>query len=146
MSCLVLALLAWGGPPVAPLGAQPAAAQVSFGGCYSPIGMIPSIADPNLRDVAMAMVHPQGGPLIVYNPYAVAMSDPAVQQFFYYHECAHHVLGHTIGAGHPMTNEQAADCWAVRELVGRGIFGPGEVQRTQAWIHTGLSGAARSST
>ena len=68
------------------------------------------------------------------------MSDPAVQQFFYYHECAHHVLGHTIGAGHPMTNEQAADCWAVRELVGRGIFGPGEVQRTQAWIHTASPG------
>lgn len=136
----VAAALCSPAPAGAPLGATPIAAQVSFGGCYVNGGMIPSVPDASLHDIAMARVDPRFGPLIIYNPYVVATSVPTVQLFFYYHECAHHVLGHTIGAGHPLVNEQAADCWAVQQLVARQIFGPAQVQQVQQWIAVAAPG------
>lgn len=107
------------------------AAQVSFGGCYVGTGYpVPSIANYNINDIAMAGIA-NGQPVIYYNPNILNMMSPPTQFFFYFHECAHHVLGHTIGYSHPLSREQEADCWAIRQLVGSGRFGAGEVNAVQ---------------
>jgi hypothetical protein len=59
---------------------------------------------------------------------------PAVLTFFLYHECGHHALGHTLGAGFPLTNEQAADCWAARTLVASGQFDEDDIRTVQIAI------------
>jgi hypothetical protein len=109
-----------------------AAAQVSYDGCYVNGGYpVASIMAPNLQDVATAVVDPNAGPVIYYNPYVLAWLQPQTRVFFYYHECAHHVLGHTIGSTHPLFVEQQADCWAIRSLIGSGNFNQHDVAVVQ---------------
>jgi hypothetical protein len=51
-------------------------------------------------------------PIISLDPDRLRTLPPKMQIFFYMHECAHHVLGHTI---HPtLESEKEADCWAIR--------------------------------
>ena len=51
-------------------------------------------------------------PIISLDPDRLRPLPPKMQIFFYMHECAHHVLGHTI---HPtLQSEKEADCWAIR--------------------------------
>lgn len=123
------AVAPWGG--ARGIDAPRAAAQVSYEGCALFGTPVASVADASVPDIAMARLDPAYGPLIIYNPYVVASSLPATRVFFYYHECAHHVLGHTLGYALPLTMEQQADCWAIRELVARGIFGNQEIQQVQ---------------
>jgi hypothetical protein len=97
--------------------------QVVYQGCTTPNGQpIPSIADTSVSDIAISMNHPQYGPIIVYNPIVANRFSRQFGTFFYMHECAHHVLGHTYSPQRGMGVEQQADCWAIRMLVGRGIF------------------------
>ena len=100
-------------------GAQVDAAEampVAFEGCTDPMNgqPIPSVASTAIGDIAMAIRNPR--PLIVYNPRVSNSVSPQTRVFFYWHECAHHQLGHTLGSGHPRMNEQMADCWAIRAL------------------------------
>ena len=72
-------------------------AQVTFDGCLDIRGMaVASIPNNNLNDVAMAVLSPKDEPVIIYNPLALSWSQPQTRLFFYYHECAHHALGHVF--------------------------------------------------
>ena len=94
-------------------------AQPTYEGCTDPMSgrLIPSIPSMAVNDIAIAVRSPQ--PAIVYNPQITHAVSPQTRVFFYWHECAHHQLGHTLGAGHPRMNEQSADCWAIRRLAPR---------------------------
>lgn len=70
---------------------------------------VPTWLDDNINDIAIAA---QGA--IVLNP-ALGNWPPVVQVFVYAHECAHHIRA--IGS-----NENAADCWAIK------------LGRNQGWI------------
>lgn len=108
-----------------------AEAQITFDGCVDYRGIpVASIADTRVPDVAIATYAPTGEPIIVYNPSALSWLSAPTKLFFYVHECAHHVLGHGV-SGHPMTAEQEADCWAIRELVQRRMISPAGFQAIQ---------------
>lgn len=62
-----------------------------------------------------------GQPIIAYNPGAFRELQPVTRVFVYYHECAHHVLGHA-GGHRPPTMESDADCWAIAYMVRRGLL------------------------
>ena len=89
------------------------------------------VASHRITDVGMARRDRRGGPLIIYNPRLLARLKPQTRLFFYAHECAHHSLGHTVGLGHPMAQEQDADCWAVRNLVRRNLLSPHDITVVQ---------------
>ncbi len=94
-------------------------AQVTFDGCLDIRGMpVASIPNNNLSDVAMAVLSPKDEPVIIYNPLALSWSQPQTRLFFYYHECAHHALGHVF-ISLPLRREQEADCWAIQTLYKR---------------------------
>lgn len=108
-----------------------APAQITYDGCYLGQGYpIPSVPSPGINDIAFATIY-NGSPVILYNPMAVALVSPRMRTFMYYHECAHHVRGHTLGTVHPMYMEQDADCWAIINLVRSGQFGGSDVQALQ---------------
>jgi hypothetical protein len=73
-----------------------------------------------LNNVGMAGRY-HGRPIILFNPVILARFRPATRTFWYYHECAHHVLGHSLG-NRPMSRERDADCWAIREMKRRGLL------------------------
>jgi hypothetical protein len=146
---LACALVIVGSAAQTPATAQPQV-QASYGGCMLMGRPVPSIPDPSIPDIAMAGISPAYGPVILYNPAIVSRARPATQTFFYYHECAHHALGHTLGFAHPQASEQQADCWAVRELVGRRMFSVVELRVVQDEVATSpgdrthLAGPARA--
>ena len=87
-----------------------------YEGCVAPSGTpVISIPGNNIPDIAMAKILADGRPAIIYNPSVLPWVSAQTRIFFYAHECAHHVLGHTLGA---LTHnaEQKADCWAIRML------------------------------
>lgn len=135
MRRLLVLLFALGSVPMtpAPVLAQPG---VSYDGCMLMGRPIPSIPTPAIDDIAQARMDPAYGPVILYNPAIVNRARPETRTFFYFHECAHHALGHTLGFSHPETNEQQADCWAVRELFARRLFGVAQLQTVQAEVAT----------
>jgi hypothetical protein len=94
----------------------------SYGQCVDPRG-IPAVELPNyqLNDIAQANILPNGAPVIFFNPNVLASTSPPTRLFFQVHECAHHVLGHTLGRLAP-NMEQEADCWAIRTIVSRGMI------------------------
>jgi hypothetical protein len=101
-----------------------AVAQVTFEGCIDFRGIpVASVADMRVQDVAIATYAPNGRPVILYNANVLRWLAQPTRIFFYAHECAHHALGHGV-SGHPMTIEQEADCWAIRELASRDIISP----------------------
>ena len=79
------------------------------------------VSEPQLNDVGMARLAPNGAPEISLNPLILENLPPAVQLFWYAHECAHHVLGHTLGVPQ-LNNEMDADCWAIRIGRNQGWF------------------------
>jgi hypothetical protein len=59
-------------------------------------------------------------PIISLDPDRLRTLPPTMQIFFYMHECAHHVLGHTFS---PTTaSENEADCWAIKYGRETGLF------------------------
>lgn len=90
--------------------------------CFDARGFpVALVSAPYLNDVGMARIAPTGEPVILLNPNVLVMLPPAVQLFWYAHECAHHVLGHTLGMPQ-LRNEMDADCWAIRTGRDQGWF------------------------
>ena len=93
---------------------------------------IPVINAP-ITDIGQATLY-QGRPVIFFNPQWAVLLPSNVVTFFLYHECGHHALGHTLGFGFPLSNEQAADCWAAQALVSTGNFNESDIRAVQAAI------------
>jgi hypothetical protein len=89
------------------------------------IQSVPSAAIP---DVAMATMY-NGQPVILVNPTVAPFLSPLFAKWVYWHECAHHVLGHVaagaVGFRRPYVDEQEADCWSIRKLVADGLSSAG---------------------
>jgi len=138
--------------------ASPVAAQTSFEGCQDVLGVpVVSVVNPALRDVALSTVatlSPAQGPQpVIYFQSASSQLPAPLRRVIYFHECAHHALGHVAAAvlGTPITmaQEQVADCWAIVHLIQSGEFHLPQLQVAQAvfgdaanGLH--LPGAARS--
>lgn len=75
--------------------------------------------DPTINDVAISLIPPSGIPTVLWNPNVTSKLRRETVEFFYYHECAHHRLGHTLGA-YPVGIEIAADCWAFNTMADAG--------------------------
>lgn len=88
--------------------------------CVDTLGL-KVMAGPNARlnNVAVAFRGRNGRPLIVYNPVVLKRFHAVTRAFWFYHECAHHALGHSAG-NRPMSRERDADCWAIRTMRKRG--------------------------
>jgi hypothetical protein len=102
-----------------------AAAAGAFDRCYDRSGTAVAVRATyrvNAGQVAVAgRLRTTGQPIIAYNPDAMRRLHPITRIYVYYHECAHHVLGHS--AGHrPPTLEADADCWAIAYMVRRGLL------------------------
>jgi hypothetical protein len=88
--------------------------------CVDTLGLkVQAGPNPQLNNVAVAFRGQDGRPLITYNPLVLKRFHPVTQAFWFYHECAHHALGHSAG-NRPMSRERDADCWAVRTMRARG--------------------------
>jgi hypothetical protein len=70
-----------------------------------------TVRQTQLGDVARAWIITRM-PIISVDPDRLATLPDRMQTFFYMHECAHHVLGHTF---YPTpSSENDADCWAIK--------------------------------
>jgi hypothetical protein len=119
-SMSVIALLcSWALWPSAAAYAQIAGIPVScrdFRGV--PVALVP---DPTLPDVGAARIV-NNQPVIFMNPAVLNVQAPAMQLFWYAHECGHHALGHMVNLN--QMSEAQADCWAVRTGRSQGWFPP----------------------
>jgi hypothetical protein len=95
------------------------------------------VQDSNLNDAAVARYNPFGQSVIYYNPTVTQYFSNVMLDFVYAHECAHLVFGHGVIQ---QTNEQAADCWAIRRLADRGLNQNGLSQLQQEIFAFGGSG------
>lgn len=72
-----------------------------------------TISAPHLNDIGMARIEFNGARVIYLNSNILYTLPHYIQLFWYFHECAHHALGHTYGFN-VSTRENEADCWAIR--------------------------------
>lgn len=76
----------------------------------------------NGTSVAMAVKDKQGKPVVAYDSYWIATLVPQHRTFIFYHECAHHELGHTnLPKYYNSPNdiekgENDADCFAAQKV------------------------------
>jgi hypothetical protein len=101
-----------------------AAAQGAYKRCYDPQGRpVAVLASAKVKrgNVAIAGRLKDGRPFIAYNPQSLRRFHPVTRIYIYYHECAHHRLGHSSGY-RPQNRENAADCWAIRYMTRRGLL------------------------
>jgi len=99
-----------------------AMAQAPYPSCFSINNVqVQYFPDPTINDIAIARLAPNGMPVVLWNPGILLSMQPATQEFFYYHECAHHALGHTLGAYGP-GSERQADCWAKQTMDQVGVL------------------------
>jgi hypothetical protein len=100
----------------------------SYPTCFNaqniPVSYFP---DQTIPDIAIAKNAPNGMPVVLWNPSVAANMHPATVEFFYYHECAHHALAHTLGNYFPGAEAQA-DCWAKKTMIGIGVLTPQKYQ------------------
>lgn len=90
--------------------------------CNDKFGIpVQTILSPELPDVGMAGIMPDGVRIIYLNSVMLSSLPPRIQLFWYAHECAHHALGHTYGFN-KFGREIEADCWAIK------------LGRNQGWI------------
>lgn len=75
---------------------------------------VPEIANPQLPDIAMVIVLPNGQPAIIYNPILCQQAGPFLCGFYRAHEYCHISLGHTIRQMWPQQKELEADCCAAK--------------------------------
>jgi len=104
--------------------ATPASARGAIDRCYDPQGRpvrVIKSTKVKFANVAIAGRDRRGLPYIAYNPNALRRFHPMTRIYIYYHECAHHRLGHSSGH-RPHTRESDADCWAIRYMVRRGLL------------------------
>lgn len=83
--------------------------------CVDSTGRRVVMTERETPNTAMAGRRPDGTPFMVFDPQRMAALHPVTRLFVFYHECAHHVLGHTAGNQHNH-REIDADCWAIRHL------------------------------
>lgn len=67
-----------------------------------------------------------GKPVIYWNKHLMDRANRPMQIFVYFHECAHHVLGH-VWTGESPRAEREADCWAIQLMVESGMIRGGHV-------------------
>lgn len=91
-----------------------AALLIGFFVSLPSLGQVPEIADPQLPDIAMVTVLPDGRPVIIYNPITCQQIGPALCGFYRAHEYCHISLGHAIRQMWPEQRELEADCCAAR--------------------------------
>jgi len=100
------------------------AAAKTYKRCYDPQGRPVAVlasAKVKMGNVAVAGRSRDGRPFIAYNPKALKRFHPLTRIYIYYHECAHHRLGHSSGF-RPQNRENAADCFAIRYMTRRGML------------------------
>ncbi len=71
-------------------------------------------------------------PVIMMDPSHLIRLPGKLQLFFFGHECAHHVLGHTYVLR--PSAESEADCWAAKDGRARGLFTRDDVQNWAPWF------------
>ena len=101
-----------------------AAAQGAYKRCFDPQGravVVLASAKVKMGNVAIAGRLKDGRPFIAYNPDALKRFHGITRIYIYYHECAHHRLGHSSGY-RPQNRENAADCHAIRTMTRRGLL------------------------
>ena len=116
---------------------QAASAAGSFDRCFDPQGRpVVVFASHKVKraNVAIATRARDGRPIIAYNKAAMNRFHLITRVYIYYHECAHHVLGHSSG-NRPHTREADADCWAIRYMARRGLL----TWRGLRWIQADLA-------
>lgn len=79
----------------------------------------------DLGDVGRAFIVTRM-PVIALDPDRLASLPPKLQVFFYWHECAHHVLAHNYAP--TINSEIEADCWSINAGRDRGLFTREDVQ------------------
>lgn len=100
--------------------------------CFDVMGArVSMIRFDGLRDVAHAVIMNRV-PYIVLNPTRLATLPPPLQDFFYEHECAHHVLGHNYNP--TLASESEADCLAIKVGRAKGYFSRKDVIAFGPWI------------
>lgn len=112
-------------------------AQGGFPPCTDPLGNpVPVVNSPGLQDVAYSTVQ-AGTPVILVNP-NLAMTPGSYQAFAFFHECAHHGLGHILMIAHgqnpPMSAEVDADCVSIVQLAQMGLTNRDLIQIQQRMI------------
>lgn len=106
-------------------------AQITYDGCVDFRGAaVASVSRPGLGDVASATYAPNGAPVIYYDPNVLSWLSPQTRLFFYGHECGHHVLAHSV-RNIPLSREQEADCFGIRELFRRGLLSRSDLTAIQ---------------
>jgi hypothetical protein len=90
--------------------------------CTSPATQqyVAFVPNPTLNDIGRSRFG--FPPTIELNPNGLARLPAKIQLFWYGHECAHHVLGHTVGNYNSFTSESEADCWSIRVGIAQGLF------------------------
>jgi len=91
---------------------------------------VPEIPNPNLPDIAMVQMTPQG-PVIFYNPNICRQAGPALCSFYRKHEYGHVSLGHGYSRAMPQQKEAEADCWAAAHAT------EAELAAALAWFDRG---------
>ncbi|MDH3234422.1 MAG: hypothetical protein OEQ29_12960 [Alphaproteobacteria bacterium] len=129
------------------------AAANTYKRCYDPQGRpVAVLASTKVKmgNVAVAGRTKDGRPFIAYNPEALKRFHPLTRIYIYYHECAHHRLGHSSGF-RPQNRENAADCFAIRYMTRRGMLNRArmriimrDVRRFGGGDHVHLPGAQRA--
>lgn len=71
-------------------------------------------------------------PYIMLDPQLLQPLPYKLQNFFYAHECAHHVLGHWYNPS--SESEKEADCWAIRYGRDTGLFRRQEIADFAPWL------------
>lgn len=116
---------------------QAASAAGTFERCFDPQGRpVVVFASHKVKpsQVAIAGRARDGRPIIAYNKAAMRRFHLITRVYIYYHECAHHVLGHSSG-NRPVTRESDADCWSIRYMARRGLL----TWKGLRWIQADLS-------
>jgi len=132
-----LAAIAVAGALAFSMTPQAASAAGSFDRCFDPQGRPVLVFASNKvkpAQVAIAGRARDGRPIIAYNKQAMSQFHNITKVYIYYHECAHHVLGHSSG-NRPASRESDADCWAIRYMARRGLLN----WRGLRWVQQDLS-------
>ncbi|WP_299739068.1 hypothetical protein [uncultured Roseobacter sp.] len=102
------------------LGTSGVHSQVTYDGCYDINGIPVASVAARVDNVAIATIH-NGHPVIFYNPQVLSWFHPVTREFWYFHECAHHALGHAF-RNNPLSREKQADCWAIVNMKKLGLL------------------------
>ena len=115
-------------PPFAPLSKIAGVALACTDVRGAPVS---TVQVTNLGDVGRAWLVSRV-PLIAVDPHILRTLPGKLQLFFYGHECAHHVLGHSYTFSSTM--ESDADCWSIKDGRDRSLFTRDDVVNFAPWL------------